>query len=564
MEKKHILLGDFLLEQRLISKEQLKKGLKYQKDTGKLLGRCLIELGFINEKDLIKALSEQMGVPYVSLKNYKIDQNILKLIPKDFARAKTIFPLFEIDGKLTVGMVNPLDVLTIDTLSRMTKKQIQPVVCHEKDIEDAIEQYYSGSDSLKKAVRDFESSELEEGNFVNELQLRKQAEEGPVVKLVNLILQQAVIDGASDIHIEPRQKSISVRYRIDGIMREIFSPPKKMQLAIASRIKILSSLNIAERRLPQDGRLRALIENRQIDFRISTLPTMYGENIVIRVLDQQKMRLTLRDIGMDLEVEEGFRESVHRPHGIVLVTGPTGSGKSTTLSAALKELDSPEENIMTLEDPVEYYLDTIRQSQVNPKIGLTFANGLRSILRQDPDIIMVGEIRDKETAEIAIQSALTGHLVLSTLHTNDAAGAITRLLDMGIPPYLVASSLICVLAQRLVRNICPNCREPYQPEKGLYESVALSIKKDPKNLKFYRGKGCQKCKSIGYSGRIGIYELLKFDNYIREMVLHHVTTNEIETYAMQKGMLSLFHDGIDKALQGLTTLEEVFRVTQAD
>ncbi len=564
MARKHVLLGDFLMDQGLISEEQLKKALKYQKDSGKLLGRSLIELGFVSEKDVIRALGEQMGVPYISLKNYKIDPSILKLIPEDFARAKKVIPLFKIEDKLTVGMVNPLDVVTLDALARMTKKKIEPVVCHEKDIEEAIRYYYSGKDSLRKAARDFSNIDFEEEDSINELRLRQQAEETPVVKLVNLILNQAVKDAASDIHIEPKQKSISVRYRIDGVLQEVFSPPKEMQLAIASRIKILSSLDIAERRLPQDGRLRMQIDGRPIDFRISTFPTMYGENIVIRVLDQQKMSFRLHDLGMNTEVKEKFLESLHQPHGIILVTGPTGSGKSTTLYASLHELDTPEKNIMTLEDPVEYYIDTVRQAPVNPKIGLTFANGLRSILRQDPDVILVGEIRDKETAEIAIQAALTGHLVLSTLHTNNAAGAITRLLDMEIPPYLIASSVICVLAQRLVRKICPSCRVPHKPEKGLYASLSLAMKENPEDVQFYKGKGCQKCKNTGYQGRIGVYELLPFDNFIREMVLHRVTTNEIETYAIQNGMRTLFQDSVSKAVDGLTTLEEVFRIAQAE
>ncbi len=564
MNRKHILLGDFLIKQGLITPEQLKKALKYQKETGKLIGRCLIDLGFIKERDLIKVLSEQMEVPYVSLRKYKIDPKVLKLVPEDVARSKKVFPLFEIEDKLTLAMVNPLDLVTIDSISRRIRKQVTPVVCHEQEIEDAIAQYYSGRDSLKKMVSGLNIAQAVEEEAIDETKLRKKAEEGPIVKLVNLIFQQAVKDRASDIHIEPRQKVLSIRYRIDGIMHEVFSPPKEMQLAITSRIKILADLNIAERRLPQDGRIRMELDDRQIDFRISTFPTMYGENIVIRVLDQQKMRMTLHDLGMDQEVEDRFRMSLHSSHGIVLVTGPTGSGKSTTLYASLMELDSPEKNIMTLEDPVEYYLDTIRQAQVNPKIGMTFASGLRSILRQDPDIIMVGEIRDKETAEIAIQSALTGHLVLSTLHTNNAAGAITRLLDMDIPPYLVASSIIGVLGQRLVRKICENCRVEYVPEKAAYESMLFPPKTEGKEHTFFKGEGCSKCRNTGYTGRIGIYEFLKFDSYIREMVNHRVTMGEIETYAVQEGMKTMFQDGLDKATRGLTTLEEVLRVTQAE
>ncbi len=564
MNRKHILLGDFLIKQGLITQEQLKKALKYQKESGKLIGRCLIELGFITEEDLIKTLSEQLDVPYLSLKKYKIDPSVLKLVPEEIARSKKVFPLFEIEGKLTVAMVNPLDLVTIDSISRRIGKLVTPVVCNEQEIEDAIAQYYSGRDSLKNMVKGLDIPKPSEEEAIDETKLRKKAEEGPIVKLVNVIFHQAVKDRASDIHIEPRQKVLSIRYRIDGIMHEVFSPPKEMQLAITSRIKILADLNIAERRLPQDGRIRMELEDRQIDFRISTFPTMYGENIVIRVLDQQKMRISLHELGMDKEVEENFRMSLHHSHGIVLVTGPTGSGKSTTLYASLMELDSPEKNIMTLEDPVEYYLDTVRQAQVNAKIGMTFASGLRSILRQDPDIIMVGEIRDKETAEIAIQAALTGHLVLSTLHTNNAAGAITRLLDMDIPPYLVASSIIGVLGQRLVRKICENCRVEYIPEKATYQNLVFPPDQQGEQPVFFRGEGCSKCRNTGYSGRIGIYEFLKFDAYIREMILHRVTMNEIETYAVQEGMKTMFQDGIEKASRGLTTLEEVLRVTQAD
>ena len=564
MPRKNVLLGDFLLEQGLITEEDLRRALKYQKETGKLLGRCFIELGILDEKTLIKALSEQMGVQYVSLKKYSVDPEVVKLIPEDFARAHKVFPLFRIGNKLTVGMVNPLDVITIDRLTQLTKMQIEPVVCHEQDIEDAIATYYKGGgEEFKEAIRHY-SSEIgeEEEDIEDENRLRLQAEEGPVVKLVNLIIIQAIKEGASDIHIQPREKSISVRYRIDGVLHEVFSPPKNMQLAMTSRIKILANMNIAERRLPQDGRFRWEYEGKIVDFRVSTLPTAHGENIVLRLLDTSRAILGFQDLGMSEEMIEDFRSILHKPYGIILVTGPTGSGKSTTLYAALRELDTPEKNIITLEDPIEYHLDTIRQSQVNPKIGMTFANGLRAILRQDPDIIMVGEIRDLETAEIAIKAALTGHLVLSTLHTNDAAGAVTRLIDMGVEPFLVASAVQGVLAQRLVRRVCRYCVHEYQPDKKLVK-VFLNMQNGNGDAHhFMRGKGCQRCKNTGYKGRTGIYELLKMDDDLRELVTKNVSATEISAAAKARGMKTMIMDGLDKVDSGITTIEEVFRVTQ--
>jgi len=565
--KKNILLGDFLLEQGLITEEDLRRALKYQKETGKLLGRCLIELGILDEKTLIKALSEQMGVQYVSLKKYKSDPEVIKLIPEDFARTHKVFPLFRIEDKLTVGMVNPLDVITIDRIAQMTNLKVEPVVCHEQDIEEAIQLHYKGGggSEFKEAIEHYSGmseEDEEDPESQDEHFLRSKAEEGPVVKLVNLVIIQAIKEGASDIHIQPREKTISVRYRIDGVLHEVFSPPKNMQLAITSRIKILANMNIAERRLPQDGRFRLEYEGKAVDFRVSTLPTAHGENIVLRLLDSSRTILGFKDLGMNDELIEDFRAILHKPHGIILVTGPTGSGKSTTLYAALRELDSPEKNIITLEDPIEYHLDTIRQSQVNPKIGMTFANGLRAILRQDPDIIMVGEIRDYETAEIAIKAALTGHLVLSTLHTNDAAGAVTRLIDMGVEPFLVASAVQGVLAQRLVRKVCKFCLHEYQPDRKLVKFFVGATNGNGDGHHFLRGKGCPRCKNTGYKGRIGIYELLKMDDPLRELVAKHVSSNEITAAAKKRGMKSMIMDGLDKVDSGITTIEEVFRVTQ--
>lgn len=562
MAKKNVLLGDFLLEQKLISEDDLRRALKYHKETGKLLGRCLIELGIINEQALIKAISDQMGVQYVSLKKYNVDPQVLELVPRDFAMAHRVFPLFKIENKITVGMVNPLDVIAIDRLSQMTGLQVEPVVCHEEDVESAIETHYQGSSSFKDAEQHFDINEEEaEGDEHDEFSLRLQAEEGPVIKLVNMILSQAIQDGASDIHIEPKEKALNVRYRIDGVLHEVLSPPKTMQLAIASRIKILAHLDIAERRLPQDGRFRWKNERQVVDFRVSCLPTTYGENIVMRLLDNSGGVVGFPELGMSKSMIDEFKFLLKKPYGIILVTGPTGSGKSTTIYAALQEVASPEKNVITLEDPVEYNLNSITQSQVNPKIGMTFASGLRSILRQDPDVIMVGEIRDLETAEIAIKAALTGHLVLSTLHTNDAPGTITRLVDMGVEPFLVASAVQCVLAQRLVRKICESCLQQYVPEKKMVEVIA-GMNNENGNIKFMRGKGCDRCKKTGYKGRSGIYELLTMNDELRHMVIDRKSSTEIANAARQGGMKSMIMDGLEKVENHSTTVEEVFRVTQ--
>ena len=562
MGRKNVLLGDFLLDQKLITDDELRQGLKYQKDSGKLLGRCLIELGIIDERTLIKALSEQMGVQYVSLKKYNVDPEVIQLVPEEFARNHKVLPLFKIDKKLTVGMVNPLDIITIDGLSQLTKMFIEPVVCHEQDIEDTINLHYKGGAGFDDAVKHIGIEDDEPAlSAQDESKLRMQAEEGPVIKLVNLILTQAIKDKASDIHIQPREKSISVKYRIDGVLHEIFSPPKSMQLAIASRIKILSNLNIAERRLPQDGRFRLDADGHRVDFRLSTFPTAHGENIVMRLLDSSGGVVGFEKLGMNEKMVEDFRSVIHKPYGIILVTGPTGSGKSTTLYAALNELDSPEENIITLEDPIEYNLDTIRQAQVNAKIGMTFAAGLRAILRQDPDIVMVGEIRDHETAEISIKAALTGHLVLSTLHTNDSAGAITRLIDMGIEPFLVASSVQGVLGQRLVRRVCQYCVQEYEPEKRYMKAMG-GMSGENGDIQFVRGKGCQRCKNTGYKGRLGIYELLIMNDEIKDAVTKRCTSTEVSKIAKKYDSKTMLEDGLEKVDLGKTTIEEVFKVTQ--
>jgi len=559
MPKRNVLLGDFLIEQGLITEDQLRQALRHQKQTAKLLGRSLIDLGFLDEKAMIKALSEQIGVQYVSLKNYRVDPAVVKLIPEHVARTFQVFPLFVIDQTLTVGMVNPLDIVAIDAVSRETGLKVEPVVCTQVDILEAIDHWYRPA-ALKEAVRtlgEAASKEQPAEDPTDEQRLRREAEEGPIIKLVNLILTEAVQQGASDIHLEPRERDLKVRYRIDGVLQEAYDPPKNVQLAITSRIKILAGLNIAERRLPQDGRFTMTIDRSDVDFRVSTLPTAHGESVVLRVLDDSRVMLQLDELGFSPASLSQLKSLLARPHGMLFVTGPTGSGKTTTLYAALRLLNTGEKNLTTVEDPIEYQLEGVRQVQVNPKIGLTFATGLRAILRQDPDIIMVGEIRDLETAQIAVQSALTGHLVLSTLHTNDAASTLIRLEDMGVETYLVAAAAEGVVAQRLVRKLCPKCKEGYQPGEGLRKTLGL-----PGAPTLYRAKGCKDCRYTGYRGRVGIYEILILDDDIRELILRRASPAEIRRAAQPKGMKTLREDGLEKAVQGITSVEEVMRVTE--
>jgi type IV pilus assembly protein PilB len=585
MPKKNVLLGDFLVAQGLVTEDQLSKALKHQKDAGKMLGRSLIDLGFLTEKEMVKALGEQLGVQYVSLKNYRTDPAVIKLIPEEIARQHQVLPLFRIDKTLTVGMVNPLDVVAIDAISRTCQLKVEPVVCSEIDIQEAIDQFYGRRD-LAKAAREVARAQLLEQEQApespsgfqfedartepspgDERKLRREAEEAPVIKMANLIITQAVKDRASDIHIEPLERGTRVRYRIDGVMHLVYEPPQSMQLALVSRIKILASLNIAERRLPQDGRFQMEIDERTVDFRVSVLPAAFGEAVVLRILDTSRV-LHLTDLGLSPENLKKIENLISHPHGIILVTGPTGSGKSSTLYAALQQMQSHERNIITLEDPIEYRLDGIRQSQVNAKIGMTFAHGLRAILRQDPDIIMVGEIRDAETAEIAVHAALTGHLVLSTLHTNDAAGAVSRLVDMGVESYLLASSLDGVVAQRLVRRICPDCRQEIPLSRALRELLRLPAGY-PENTgnghtSIYKGRGCNRCRRTGYRGRVAIYEILTVDETIQQLMIEKVPAAQIKAAAIAAGMRTLFQDAVDKVLLGVTTVEEVLRVTKPD
>ena len=566
LKKKIKKLGEILLDHNVITPEQLQQALVEQKINHSELGQILLKHNYITEADLAIALSEQLEIPYLELDDYEIDEEATRLIPNEIAHHHVVIPVFLIDKVLTVALANPQDVTATDTLRRISKKQIEPVLATEKDILASIEQYYGTSvkisNSMDEVIQTLEAeSEESKEEKAPEEALRQLAEDQPVVKLVNMILAQAIRDRASDIHINPEEDLLRVRFRIDGILHEIFTPPKNLQAAVISRLKILAEIDIAENRIPQDGRFRILLDNREIDLRVSTLPTAYGENVVLRLLDKSSVLLDMKDLGFSSDNLAKIKDMLSNSYGIILVTGPTGSGKTTTLYTGLNYLNTIEKNIITVEDPIEYRLKMIRQSQVNTKSGMTFASGLRSILRQDPDIIMVGEIRDGETANIALQAALTGHLVLSTLHTNDAVGALSRMQEMGIEPFLLATAAVGVIAQRLVREICEKCKEEFKISPHLLTRLGLNRDKD---YVFYHGKGCNSCKGTGYRGRLGIYEILKMDDKIKEMVIANCSAEKIKSFALKNGMKTLKHDGILKALKGYTTIEEVLRVTNID
>ncbi|MCM8793566.1 MAG: Flp pilus assembly complex ATPase component TadA [Candidatus Omnitrophica bacterium] len=556
-------LEEILLAEGLINTQQLNRAKEEAQKLGLSLEDVLIKLGFVGEDIIASKIAEVLSLPYVKLSNYNIDQNVIKLVPEEIARRYKLIPLFLLEDTLTLAMANPQNIVALDEIRLKTKlKYIDVVVAGKTEIENAINQYYAGIGDVKTILEDINIAELRHVSEDTSPQLLAQiAEETPVVKLVNFLIQEAVKSKASDIHIEPEMNMLRVRYRIDGILYEAYRLPKQVTGLITSRIKILGNLDIAEKRKPQDGRFRINLENREIDIRLSSFPTLYGENLVLRILDRSRVLLRLVDLGFGPNDLEKFNSLIHAPYGIILVTGPTGSGKTTTLYAALSEINSPQINIMTIEDPVEYQIPLLRQTQINPKAGLTFATGLRSILRQDPDVIMVGEIRDLETADIAIQAALTGHLVFSTLHTNDSAGALTRLIDMGIEPFLVSSSVIGIIAQRLIRLICPHCKVEYSPPEAVLKSLNLEPRKEEK---FYRGEGCEKCKKTGYSGRKGIFEVLVINEEIRKLIVAKASASVIKQTAISQGMSTLMADGLEKARQGLTALEEVLRLTKLE
>ncbi len=559
--------GALLVEKGIVNSGQLQETLKVKKHSDEDLTSLIIQKGIASYQDVYETLAEYYNMPFIELEGYSIDPDVLEVIPKDMAIKHKIFPVFKIEDTLTVCMVNPGDVQVIDALRRETGYSIEPAVSIEKDIVFAIRKYFESSGdldtTLDEVIQDIESEKPKKEQEKTSAEKLKQLSAGtPVVKLVSLIISQAILDRASDIHIEPEEKSLQVRYRIDGILHETLSPPKHLQAAIISRIKILADMDIAENRIPQDGRFQMVYNGREVDMRVSSLPTVYGENIVMRILDKTAVMLKMEDLGLDELSFSQLQTVLSSSYGVILVSGPTGSGKTTTLYSALQSINQPDKKIVTVEDPVEYRLKGIRQCQVNAKAGLTFAAGLRSILRQDPDIIMVGEIRDTETARIAIESALTGHLVLSTIHTNDAPGAITRLTEMGIEPFLCASATIGVMAQRLVRRVCGECKKPFTPnEATLADLRLLEFSDDPV---FYKGEGCETCRNTGYKGRVGIYEVMIVNEEIRELILQHAPSTKIKQAAFKNGMRSLRQDALARAKQGLTSIEEVFRVTNAD
>jgi len=545
-----------LIDEGMITVEQLNRAIEQQKQSGLRLGQVLIRSGLVTEEGIIAALGDQAGIPYVNLDNYIIDPKVINFIPESLARASLIIPLFKIGTNLTIAMADPLNVKAIDEARRNAGCEVDTAVATEDQIRRAIDSYYGIASSIEDIVK-----EALEGDLKVTVEGAGAAAglEAPIIRLANLIISQAVRDNASDIHLEPEEHKLGVRYRIDGILHEAVSPPKHLQAALISRVKVMANMDIAETRAPQDGGFQIHTEGRTIEFRVSSFPTIYGENVVLRILDQSKSVLNLEDLGFSPDTLERFRALLTSPYGIILVTGPTGSGKTTTLYAALNSINSVDKNFITIEDPVEYRLPLIRQTQINPKAGITFASGMRSILRQDPDVIMVGEMRDVETAEMAFEAALTGHLVFSTLHTNDAAGALARLLHLGIEPFLVASSTIAVLAQRLVRTLCPNCKTAYTPSATLLRGFHLE---GNEAREFYRGKGCKACRNTGYRGRSGIYELIAINEEIRKLILENASTTDIRNAARRsQQMRSLREDGLAKALKGLTTLEEVERIT---
>lgn len=547
---------DLLLKQNLITQAQVDKARDEVKRTGIKLEKALEKLGFISEEDIAEARANALGFLYMNLEDYVIDAELTKLIPENVAIKYKAVPLFKIMDALTVAMTDPSDIEALDHIRRISKAgSVDPVLVSAKSIEKILDSYYGQGNSVEEIIKTFESKKL----LVDKGALAEAAEEPPIIKLVNILISEAVKDRVSDIHIEPEMAVLRVRYRIDGILHEVHSLPKKLQNAVISRIKILSDMDIAENRRPQDGKISVKLENKDLDIRVSTFPTVHGENVVMRLLDRSSILLGLKDLGFSRENLDIFAKMILQPNGIILVTGPTGSGKTTTLYSALSTISSMEKNIITIEDPVEYELPLIRQTQVNPKADITFANGLRSILRQDPDVIMVGEIRDKETAEVAIQASLTGHLVFSTLHTNDAPSSLTRLIDMGLEPFLISSSLILIVAQRLVRQVCPKCKEEYSPTPAALQNLGLDI-----NARFFRGKGCPVCKNTGFLGRIGIFEILVLNEVIRKMVEERKSADAIKKKAIELGMKTLREDGLDKTRQGLTTIEEILRVTEIE
>jgi type IV pilus assembly protein PilB len=568
-----VRLGEILLKESLITQDQLDKALEFQRSNGGKLGSCLTKMGFITDDDITGVLSRQYGVPSINLKYYEIDPNVIKLIPQDTALRYQVVPLSRVGSVLTIAMTDPTNVFAMDDIKFMTGFNVEPVVASESAIAEAIARFYGGgassheelSNLMKDLVDDDQELELAaEEQEMDAASLEKAAEEAPIIKLVNLILTDSVKRGASDIHVEPYETEMRVRFRVDGVLQTVMNPPMKLRDAITSRMKIMAKLDIAEKRLPQDGRImikyKADGRRKELDFRVSTVPTLYGEKIVLRLLDKENLRLDMTKLGFEQESLKKFERNILKPYGMVLVTGPTGSGKTNTLYSSVARLNQVDTNIMTAEDPVEFQLAGINQVQMKEQIGLNFAAALRAFLRQDPNIILVGEIRDFETAEIGVKAALTGHLVLSTLHTNDAPSTISRLMNMGIEPFLVATSVNLICAQRLVRRICVNCKEELEvPEQALID--AGYTPEEVKTTKIYHGKGCSTCNKGGYKGRTGLYEVMEINDELRELILVGASALELKKKAIEQGMITLRRSGLIKVALGQTTMEEVLRET---
>lgn len=556
-------LGDMLVAADVLTEQQLGWALDQQKQSYRRLGEILLDAGLAEDDDISEARALQLEMPYVQLGDYPIPSSVVSLVPEAVARTYTVVPLSTTDDKLAVAMANPMDVEAIDAVQRASRRRVEPILASESGIRLTLDQVYGslgGADitaSIQEAIGDVEVQSFDPDFGGDIAEVRRQSGQAPVVKTVNLVMQEAVKQRASDIHLEPRANHLEIRYRIDGALQHIRNLPRQLQAAVTSRIKIMAEMDISEKRRPQDGRIAVKIHNRNLDLRISTLPVQYGERVVIRVLDKSSQQFSLDKIGFAPRELEVFENLIRRPYGIILVTGPTGSGKTTTLYSALSRIKSVDTNIITCEDPIEYELDGVNQSAVNPRAGVTFAVQLRAILRQDPDVILVGEIRDPETAEIAFQAAMTGHLVFSTLHCNDAPSAITRLVDMGVEPYLIGSSVIGVLAQRLVRVLCPRCSIPYTPTQEDLET--LGLREMGGKIEFHRPVGCNQCNMLGYSGRMSVFELMPVNDEIRRLAIKTPTADQVRDLALAEGMKTMREHAIEKILAGLTTVEEVRR-----
>jgi len=565
------LLGQILLEKGLITQEQLGEALKVQKNTTEQIGRILVDLGYVTERDVLRAHAEQLGIPFLELDRTSVDEDVAKAIPQSVVQRYNAIPIRRSGNRLTVAMSDPTNVFALDDIRLITGYEIDPVLAAPDDIGALLRGADTGEtrEELQTALQALDgdvgaalSDEMDlAAAGVDEEVDRSHAleDEAPIIRVVNVVIQQAIRDRASDIHVEPDRRGVRIRYRVDGVLHEVMRVPKYVHAPLVSRIKIMGDMNIAERRLPQDGRIHVRHEGKDYDLRVSTLPTVFGEKVVMRILDQSSILIGLNRLGMFPETQAELESIIVQPNGMILSTGPTGSGKTTTQYSILNKINSVERNITTIEDPVEYQLPGLNQVHVNRKAGLTFANAMRHFVRQDPDIIMVGEIRDLETAETAIQASLTGHLVLSTLHTNDAPSAVTRMVDMGVEPFLIAASVIGVLAQRLGRRICQNCKEPYKPPAEALHRVGFKVE-DMDSVVFYRGRGCDQCRHTGYRGRTGIFELMLMNEEIADLIVKRAPLSEVRSAALANGMKTLKMDGFQKVLEGITTVEEVMRV----